>query len=102
MELGNRVSLQYGGSEAHLKFDGYQNSNSAVTELNTSLKRYYNNSFEDQFKQHAINVFLGCYVPTQHDIPLWETQDDYHLHNRSLRPAETFVDRVLYLSLIHI
>ena len=32
VDLGNRLSLQYGGSEAHLKFEGFNNTKSALNE----------------------------------------------------------------------
>jgi hypothetical protein len=66
--LGDRIALQYGGSEAHKKMStGKQgakqkSSSSKGGELLTSVKRYYNNAFTDDTKQHAINVFLGYYV----------------------------------------
>lgn len=99
--MGNKISLQYGGSEAHNKMRGNagssgqtsggtdtamaavttstsgnssRNKSSAETgakrskggELLTSVKRYYSNSFTDRLKQDAMNLFLGCYVPSLH------------------------------------
>lgn len=66
--LGDRIALQYGGSEAHKKMstgkqgEKQKSSSSKGGELLTSVKRYYNNAFTDDTKQHAINVFLGYYV----------------------------------------
>jgi len=28
-----------------------------------------------------MNLFLGYYVPSRHTVPLWELENDYHLHN---------------------
>lgn len=50
-------------------------------ELLTSIRRYYSNAFTDRLKQDAMNVFLGHYIVCDHDIPLWELENDYYLHN---------------------
>ena len=100
VDLGNHLSLQYGGSEAHLKFEGFNSTKSTLDEQFTSLKRYYSNSFEDHIKQHAMNVFLGMYAPMKEGTPLWESTDDYHLHNRRLKPVESYVDRILFEKII--
>lgn len=100
-QMGNKISLQYGGSEAHNKMRGNSVQPSATAaaaaappsiassgggkasgsgsseagasskrskggELLTSVKRYYSNSFTDRLKQDAMNLFLGCYVPSIH------------------------------------
>ena len=90
-DMGNKISMQYGGSEAHLKFAGIDSGKSAIGENFTSVKRYYNNSFLDIAKQHAMNVFLGMYVPVEGGTPLQESEGgDHHLHNKSLRPGEPY------------
>jgi len=92
-DMGNKISIQYGGSEAHLKFAGIDTGKSAVGEQFTSVKRYYNNSFLDIAKQHAMNVFLGMYVPVEGGTPLQESEGgDHHLHNKSLRPGEPYTN----------
>jgi len=78
-------------------------------EILTTVRRYYNNAFTDRFKQDAMNLFLGkwlfiavschdvllelgvtpcsCstllgnFVPREWEIPLWELENDYFLHN---------------------
>ena len=92
-ELGDRVALQYGGSEAHKKGYGGQGgvASSKSGELLTSIKRYYSNAFTDNLKQDAMNVFLGCYEPTGQATPLWDLDTDYHLHNRTLSPPEPYL-----------
>ena len=39
-------------------------------ELLTSIRRYYSNAFTDRLKQDAMNLFLGYYLPSQHNTPL--------------------------------
>ena len=41
-----------------------------------------------------MNVFLGCYVPGNEDTPLWRVRSSPA--QSSLRPAESYVDRVLF------
>lgn len=70
--MGDIISLQYGGSIAHKTDFGYQNAPKQI-EFFTSLKRYYSNTFTDQYKQSAINLFLGIHKPTLDQRLLWET-----------------------------
>jgi len=81
--MGDEISLQYGGSIAHK-----QNINKkkgifkgAIPELWTSMKRHWANNFSDASKQGAINLFLGMYIPTENDTPLWNLDSDIVLHN---------------------
>ena len=93
--MGDHIALQYGGSEDHRKV---QVSSSASTtssersrhepprsfkhgELLTSIKRYYSNAFTDRVKQDAMNLFLGCFIPSTTEPTLWDTDSDYYLHN---------------------
>lgn len=83
--VGDALSLQYGGSEAH-KRAGIRRGESVTVvpkhqELLTSIRRYYSNAFTDRLKQDSINVFLGTFVPDAEDIPLWDLDSDYYLHN---------------------
>ena len=43
-----------------------------------------------------MNVFLGCFVPSQSAIPLWDLESDYPLHNHALRPPAPSLDQVLF------
>ncbi len=71
--LGDRIALQYGGSEAHKKVTGQTVSSGDETgrkrkgkktsEVLTSIRRYYSNSFTDRTKQDAMNLFLGMFQP---------------------------------------
>jgi len=70
--MGDIVSLQYGGSIAHKTNFGNKNTTKQI-EFFTSLKRYYSNTFTDQYKQCAINLFLGLHKPHVKQPPLWET-----------------------------
>jgi hypothetical protein len=89
-EMGDRLALQYGGSEAHKKVVGSQG------ELLTSIKRYYSNAFTDRLKQDAINLFLGVFVPADHKYHLWELETDYPLHNLSLKPDAAPEDAIFH------
>jgi phosphatidylinositol 3,5-bisphosphate 5-phosphatase len=40
-------------------------------ELLTSIRRYYSNAFTDRVKQDAMNLFLGYFIPWEHDVLLW-------------------------------
>jgi hypothetical protein len=93
-ELGDRIALQYGGSEAHKKVSGSKASKNG--ELLTSIKRYYSNAFTDMVKQDAMNVFLGFYVPNEKITPLWDLESDYFLHNKALRPPMPLENKILF------
>ncbi|KAJ1442963.1 SacI homology domain-containing protein [Ochromonadaceae sp. CCMP2298] len=100
-EMGDKIALQYGGSEAHRKVPGGQaTSSSKQSELLTSIKRYYSNAFTDMIKQDAMNVFLGCFKPTESSTHLWDLDSDFNLHNQSLRPPSPRVNRVLYADIL--
>ena len=58
--------------------------------------RYYSNAFTDMVKQDAMNVFLGCYIPTEMSVHLWDLDSDYYLHNRSYRPPTPHTNRILH------
>lgn len=77
--VGDAISMQYGGSEAHKSVKNKENGKHR--ELLTSIRRYYSNSFTDTAKQDAINIFLGHFVPKENEPPLWELENDYYLHN---------------------
>jgi hypothetical protein len=87
VEIGDHISLQYGGSEAHKKVNTERSDVSIHgpigkhKELLTSIRRYYSNAFTDRLKQDAMNLLLGYYIPYMHSVPLWELETDYYLHN---------------------
>ncbi len=89
-EMGDRISLQYGGSEAHKKIYG------ARSALLTNIKRYYSNAFTDQVKQDAMNIFLGKFQPLKSSIPLWEMDGDFMLHNSTHVPLCSLTDLSLH------
>ena len=102
-EMGDRLALQYGGSEAHKKMNvSSQQGNGATSsrkatkhgELLTSIKRYYSNAFTDRVKQDAMNLFLGYYIPNHKETPLWELDSDFYLHNRLLSTPQHQVDKI--------
>lgn len=92
--MGDRLALQYGGSEAHKKVSKGAGK-TKQGELLTSIKRYYSNSFTDRVKQDAMNLFLGYFQPSMHDYALWDLETDYFLHNRLLHPPRPDVDAIL-------
>jgi hypothetical protein len=67
--MGDYLSLQYGGSIAH-KSKIYATSTNI--EFITSIKRHFNNSFNDQYKQNQIDLFLGLCNPKKMKQHLWE------------------------------
>lgn len=84
--MGDAISMQYGGSEAHKNVkNSAARENVKHRELLTSIRRYYSNSFTDTAKQDAINIFLGHFVPREDSPPLWELDSDYYLHNFEVR-----------------
>jgi hypothetical protein len=92
--MGDRLALQYGGSEAHKKVSKGAGK-TKHGEFLTSIKRYYSNSFTDRVKQDAMNLFLGYFQPAMHDFNLWDLETDYFLHNRLLHPPRPDVDSIL-------
>lgn len=80
-EMGDHISLQYGGSKAHHsaavgKKKGVFQS---LPELLTSVKRHLANNFTDPQKQNVFNLFLGIYQPLRNKTPLWSINDDREL-----------------------
>ncbi|GAX80914.1 hypothetical protein CEUSTIGMA_g8349.t1 [Chlamydomonas eustigma] len=82
--MGNTISLQYGGSEAHNMFfdrkKGEWEAASKSKDLMTSIRRFYSNTYTDAEKQDAINLFLGNFVPVEGRPELWELETDHYLH----------------------
>lgn len=48
-----------------------------------TMRRYYSNTLSDAEKQNAMNVFLGVFMPSAHQAPIWEREynSDYYLHH---------------------
>lgn len=93
--VGDAISMQYGGSEAHKNVkNSAARENVKHRELLTSIRRYYSNSFTDNFKQDAINIFLGHFVPKEGEPPLWEFESDYYLHNFEVLNGKMAVEKV--------
>ncbi|KAE9052947.1 Phosphoinositide phosphatase [Phytophthora rubi] len=93
--MGDAISMQYGGSEAHKNVkNSAARENVKHRELLTSIRRYYSNSFTDTAKQDAINIFLGHFVPKEDSPPLWELDSDYYLHNFEVRNGMTACENV--------
>jgi hypothetical protein len=80
---GDRISMQYGGSDAHhsnltKKKKFFENT---LPELLTSVKRHYANNFLDPKRQLIINLFLGLYRPYDRNTKLsdWTIKGDWKL-----------------------
>lgn len=75
--MGDRISLQYGGSNAHRKANGgvQADPNLAVarSELGTSIKRHYANAMLDRSKQVWRRKGLPC--PAQSNV---QCADKHH------------------------
>jgi hypothetical protein len=94
-DMGDRLALQYGGSEAHKKVSK-GSGKTKQGELLTSIKRYYSNAFTDRVKQDAMNLFLGYFQPFQHNYALWDLESDFFLHNKLLYPPRPEINSILY------
>uniref|UniRef100_A0A1B6BYX7 SAC domain-containing protein n=1 Tax=Clastoptera arizonana TaxID=38151 RepID=A0A1B6BYX7_9HEMI len=80
---GDTLALQYGGSQLVHRIKTYRKTapwTSQGNDIMQTLSRYYSNTFSDAEKQHAMNLFLGLFVPTEHSAPIWEQVTDYYLH----------------------
>jgi hypothetical protein len=63
------TAVENGGVSATKRSGG---GGSFLTNAMTSIKRYYNNNFSDHGKQHAMNVFLGHFIPDAVKSNIWE------------------------------
>ena len=76
-EMGDSISLQYGGSIAHHAQLGKKKGFfAAAAELVTSVKRHLANNFSDPHRQREINLFLGIYQPLKDPTPIWRLTDE--------------------------
>ena len=83
--MGNVLSNQYAGSEAHKQTikDDRSKVNKIMgkfPEMFNTFKRYFNNSFNDANKQCRINLFLGKYQIKEYQPDIWEIENDSDLH----------------------
>ncbi|XP_058795329.1 polyphosphoinositide phosphatase isoform X2 [Phymastichus coffea] len=81
---GDTLALQYGGSQLVHRIKTYRKTapwTSQGNDIMQTLSRYYSNTFSDQEKQHAMNLFLGLFIPEESKPPIWESVTDYYLHH---------------------
>ncbi|XP_043259032.1 polyphosphoinositide phosphatase isoform X1 [Colletes gigas] len=82
---GDTLALQYGGSQLVHRIKTYRKTapwTSQGNDIMQTLSRYYSNTFNDQEKQHTINLFLGLFIPEEGKPPIWELVTDYYLHHK--------------------
>lgn len=85
---GDTIAVQYGGSHLVNTMATYRKQNQWQTQsrdMVESFKRYYHNSFLDNQRQDAYNLFLGNYVWAQGKPMLWDLTTDYYLHHSDPR-----------------
>jgi len=85
---GDTIAVQYGGSHLVNTMATYRKLNhwqSQSRDMVESFKRYYHNSFLDNQRQDAYNLFLGNYVWAQGKPMLWDLTTDYYLHHSDPR-----------------
>lgn len=83
INLGNQLAIQYVGSSAHDKTGAGHKAASgggmrAVTKIFVAAQRYISNTFTDQEKQQAIDVFLGTFCPRTAAVPIWQMEGAGH------------------------
>ncbi|XP_039285340.1 polyphosphoinositide phosphatase [Nilaparvata lugens] len=81
---GDTLALQYGGSQLVHRIRTYRKTapwTSQGNDIMQTLSRYYSNTFSDAEKQHAMNLFLGLFIPEENQSPIWEMMTDYYLHH---------------------
>ncbi|CAG8541334.1 8999_t:CDS:10 [Ambispora leptoticha] len=81
---GDAIAFQYSGSNLVNTLAAYRHINhwqSHSRDIVENLRRYYSNTFTDNEKQEAINLFLGNFIPQKDRTALWALQNDYYLHN---------------------
>ena len=91
-KMGNIISNQYAGSMAHKQTikDTRTKINKfidKIPEILNTCKRYFNNSFNDQYKQSTINLFLGKFrtfpdseMSDEINKHLWDLPSDNYMH----------------------
>ncbi|MCD7455894.1 hypothetical protein HAX54_030045 [Datura stramonium] len=92
-EMGDTLSLQYGGSAAHNKIfseiRGQWKAATSSQEFFRTVQRFYSNAYVDPEKQDAINVFLGHFQPQEGEPALWELNPDQHYDVRRHESSPT-------------
>eukprot|EP01026_Neomeris_dumetosa_P025902 TRINITY_DN21231_c0_g1_i2.p1 TRINITY_DN21231_c0_g1~~TRINITY_DN21231_c0_g1_i2.p1 ORF type:complete len:842 (-),score=65.31 TRINITY_DN21231_c0_g1_i2:676-3201(-) len=91
--MGNALSQQYGGSNAHSKVFSKQRgerwSRAKLKDMFVSMRRYYSNTIVDPDKQDGIDLFLGNYVPQEDRPHIWEVEKEegvrYVMYERLLK-----------------
>ncbi|EFC45272.1 phosphoinositide polyphosphatase domain protein [Naegleria gruberi] len=83
-QVSDHIAIQYSGSRT-VSVD-IHNRGGVLADLMTNMKRYYSSNFKDEWKQHAINIFLGNYKPSFHirlfGVHLWDLESgDIYLHD---------------------
>ncbi|XP_073975881.1 polyphosphoinositide phosphatase FIG4 [Rhodnius prolixus] len=81
---GDTLALQYGGSQLVHRIKTYRKTapwTSQGNDIMQTLSRYYSNTFSDSEKQHAMNLFLGLFIPRRNETPIWEQTTDFYLHH---------------------
>nr|CAG4716914.1 unnamed protein product [Naegleria fowleri] len=85
-QVSDHIAIQYSGSKT-VSVD-IHNRGGVLADLMTNMKRYYSSNFKDEWKQHAINIFLGNFKPSFHirlfGVHLWDLESgDIYLHNEN-------------------
>ncbi|KAF8114272.1 hypothetical protein N665_0039s0036 [Sinapis alba] len=85
--MGDAISLQYAGSEAHIKMfsalRGDWNMIMKQRDKIIALRRHLYNTFQDSEKQNAINLFLGKFRPELGRPALWELPNQHYTRRNS-------------------
>ncbi|KAG2381837.1 hypothetical protein C9374_006221 [Naegleria lovaniensis] len=89
-QVSDHIAIQYSGSKT-VSVD-IHNRGGVLADLMTNMKRYYSSNFKDEWKQHAINIFLGNFKPSFHirlfGAHLWDLESgDIYLHNENERKS---------------
>lgn len=84
---GDTIALQYGGSHLVNTVQTYRKINqwsSHSRDMIESIRRFYSNSFYDNARQDAVNLFLGHYVWKEGQPAIWDMGTDFYLHNQEM------------------
>ena len=101
-EMGDTISLQYGGSIAHHAQLGKKKGFFAIaSELVTSVKRHLANNFSDPHRQREINLFLGIYQPLKNELPIWRLTDEKETVTLQKMHSIFFARKHLEIALSH-
>jgi len=83
---GDTLALQYGGSALIHRIKTYRKQSpwtSKGNDIMQTMRRYYSNTLSDAEKQNTMNIFLGVFLPSFTQAPIWERDynSDYYLHH---------------------